>query len=66
MTAVAVSVVVCGSALAALVLVLRHLDARDSRQAVRVTEKTEAELRELLKSAEMRLSKLEMARAVSR
>lgn len=66
MTPVLVALVVCLSTLAALVLVLRYLERRDGAATRAVTASVEAELRELLKSAEMRLSKLEMQRMTGR
>lgn len=66
MTEVAVATVVCASFLVALVLVLRFLERRDAAKSAGVTKSVEAELRELVKSAETRLSKLEMQRMTGR
>lgn len=64
MTAVAVSLVLTCALLVALVLVLRFLERRDARAGAALTASMETELREALKAATDRISRLEMARVV--
>ena len=64
MTAVLVALVVCGSSLGALVLVLRFYERRDVTKAVSLSANVADELTKKLKSAEDRLSKIEMGRAL--
>ena len=65
-THVLVALVVCLSMLAALVLVLRYLERREARQTAKLAESVETELRQLLKTADDRLSRLEMGKAFTR
>lgn len=64
MTAVLVALVVMGALLAALVLVLRFLEKREARVAVGVAASVEERLLKAIKTAEDRISRLEMQKMV--